>query len=156
MKKSMIEVGKLVKKYNKENQINLLINLFKDIIYEITYNNVEVNITYIDALKVFLDNGMNVNTLDEENELIVLNEVLGHCYDMRYYEYLMGKNIDLNNINIYKDTILDKVEQKCKDCYDRLGEQTMSFEMSFVDKFHFYRDLIYLLEAYDAKCSFDL
>ncbi|UKI48968.1 MAG: hypothetical protein L6U99_09085 [Clostridium sp.] len=72
MDKRVLEAGKEVKQYIKDNQYSLLNHLFKDIIYEITYNNTEINASYLDVFKrFFIANGMNVNMLDEDNNLVV-------------------------------------------------------------------------------------
>lgn len=139
MDKRVLEAGKEVKQYVKDNQYSLLNHLFKDIIYEITYNNTEINASYLDVLKVFLANGMDVNMLDEENNLVVFEDVLEKCYDLKYFDYLMGKNIDLNIVNKHGDTILDKIEQLCMDAYDHINEMVMDFELSYEKNMSFIR-----------------
>lgn len=156
MDKRVLETGKEVKQYVKDNQYSLLNHLFKDIIYEITYNNTEINASYLDVLKVFLANGMNVNMLDEDDNLVVFEDVLEKCYDLKYFDYLMGKNIDLNVINKNGDTVLDKIEQLCMDAYDHINDAVMDFELTNEEKYEFYKNLILLLKAYDAKCSFEI
>ena len=156
MDKRVLEAGKEVKQYIKDNQYSLLNHLFKDIIYEITYNNTEINASYLDVLKVFLANGMNVNMLDEDNNLVVFEDVLEKCFDLKYFDYLMGKNIDLNVIKKNGDTILDKIEQLCMDAYDHINDSVMDFELTNEEKYEFYKNLILLLKAYDAKCSFEI
>lgn len=156
MDKRVLEAGKEVKQYIKDNQYSLLNHLFKDIIYEITYNNTEINASYLDVLKVFLANGMNVNMLDEDNNLVVFEDVLEKCFDLKYFDYLMGKNIDLNVINKNGDTILDKIEQLCMNAYDHINDSVMDFELTNEEKYEFYKNLILLLKAYDAKCSFEI
>lgn len=156
MDKRVLEAGKEVKQYIKDNQYSLLNHLFKDIIYEITYNNTEINASYLDVLKVFLANGMNVNMLDEDNNLVVFEDVLEKCFDLKYFDYSMGKNIDLNVINKNGDTILDKIEQLCMDAYDHINDSVMDFELTNEEKYEFYKNLILLLKAYDAKCSFEI
>ncbi len=156
MDKRVLEAGKEVKQYIKDNQYSLLNHLFKDIIYEITYNNTEINASYLDVLKVFLANGMNVNMLDEDNNLVVFEDVLEKCFDLKYFDYLMGKNIDLNVINKNGDTILDKIEQLCMNAYDHINDPVMDFELTNEEKYEFYKNLILLLKAYDAKCSFEI
>ncbi len=156
MDKRVLEAGKEVKQYVKDNQYSLLNHLFKDIIYEITYNNTEINASYLDVLKVFLANGMNVNMLDEDDNLVVFEDVLEKCYDLKYFDYLMGKNIDLNVINKNGDTVLDKIEQLCMDAYDHINDAVMDFELTNEEKYEFYKNLILLLKAYDAKCSFEI
>ena len=156
MDKRVLEAGKEVKQYVKDNQYSLLNHLFKDIIYEITYNNTEINASYLDVLKVFLANGMNVNMLDEDDNLVVFEDVLEKCYDLKYFDYLMVKNIDLNVINKNGDTVLDKIEQLCMDAYDHINDAVMDFELTNEEKYEFYKNLILLLKAYDAKCSFEI
>ena len=134
----------------------LLVNLFKDFIYDITFNNEELNSNYLEVLKVFMNSGMNPNILDENNGLLVIEEVINHCFDMRYYDYLLGKNINLNNINKDGDTILDIFEKRCVECYHKKENKNVDFGLSNLEKYYFYREIILLLKAYDAKCSFEI
>lgn len=156
MRSYLLKIGKIAREYIKTNQLTLLVNLYKDAWYELTYNNGDFHFTHLDLLKCFMNQGMNINILDEENNLLVLEQSLLHVFDMRFYDFILGKNINLNLINIMGDTILDKVELLCLEYYNKKDSRGMDFELSNIDKYQFYRDLILLMKAYNAKCSYEL
>lgn len=154
--KKIIEVGVQVKKYIKDSQYSLVVHLFKDTMYDVTYNTNAGNVNYLDVVKTFLNSGMNVNQVDDEGNVILFEEALGHEFDLRYFEFLLGKGIELNGVNNNGDTVLDKIEVLCMDCYNKVNIDGHDFEISYRKKYNFYRDLILLLKGYGAKCGYEI